>query len=181
MQLTFALPGLRTATALIMASSLLLGGCGPDEKMPEPLGPTAFHADDECHVCGMAILDFPGPKGQAVEAGRVRKFCSVAEMLGWWLQPENQAQKARLFVHDMAEADWAAPDDARLIDAREAFFVPVPRLPGAMGQPLATFASEEAARSMAMAHRSQVLRLEQLDLGMLQQQQDSAAGQHHHH
>ena len=131
MHLNFAAPLSRAATALALASTLLLGGCEPDNKAAETLTPVTFHADDECHVCGMAILEFPGPKGQAVESGAVRKFCSVAEMLGWWLQPENQAQNAQLFVHDMADRDWAKPDDARLIDARDAYFVPVPSLPGA--------------------------------------------------
>lgn len=173
-----ALSRAATALASVLALSLLLGGCEPGESAPEVVSPVAFHADDECHVCGMAITEFPGPKGQAIEPGAVRKFCSVAEMLGWWLQPENQAQNARLFVHDMTQSEWAAPDDARLIDAREAYFVPVADLPGAMGRTLATFASAEAAQAMASRHGSQVLRLEQLDLGLLQQ---PAGGAHHHH
>ncbi len=169
----------RLLRAFAVVSLLLLGGCEPAAEAPAVVTAVPFHEGDECHVCGMAITDFPGPKGQAIERGEVRKFCSVAEMLGWWLQPENQAQSVSLYVHDMTQGDWAAPDDAHLIDAREAYFVPVPSLPGAMGQPLATFASEDAAQAMAKAHQSKVLRLDQLDMATLQQ--PAAAGQHHHH
>src|SRR5690606_37571920 len=78
----------KTCGFFIVTLMLLLGGCGEAEKAVS-LEPVALHGDDECHVCGMVIADFPGPKGQAVEKAGVRKFCSTAEMLGWWLQPEN--------------------------------------------------------------------------------------------
>lgn len=171
----------RLASALALVSLLLLGGCDPAAEAPETVAPVPFHETDECHVCGMVITDFPGPKGQALESGQVRKFCSVAEMLGWWLQPENQAQNARLYVHDMSQGEWNAPDDARLIDAREAYFVPVSGLAGAMGRPLATFATEEAAQAMAKTHNSKVMRLEQMDLATLQEPNPAGAGHQHQH
>src|SRR3546814_4849150 len=76
----------------------------------------AFHPSDECHVCGMVITDFPGPKGAAATASGVKKFCSPAEMLGWWLQPENHRADVQLYVHDMGRSHWNIPDDAHLID-----------------------------------------------------------------
>lgn len=165
---------------LALASLLLLGACGPAEETKVAATPVPFHDSDECHVCGMVIMNFPGPKGQAIQSGQTRKFCSVAEMLGWWLQPENQSRGATLFVHDMAEREWSAPDDTRMIDAREAYFVPVPQLPGAMGEPLATYADEAAAQAMADRYDSQVLRLDQIDLERLQSA-GSAHGQEHGH
>ena len=46
--------------------ALLLGlglaGCGDQEEVRQSLEPVAFHASDECHVCGMIISDFPGPR-----------------------------------------------------------------------------------------------------------------------
>lgn len=163
---------------LALASLILLGGCGPAEETTVSVTPVPFHDSDECHVCGMIVMDFPGPKGQAIQGGQARKFCSVAEMLGWWLQPENQSQNATLFVHDMAESEWAAPDDTRMIDARKAYFVPVPQLPGAMGEPLATYADPVVAQAMADRYDSQVLRLEQIDLARLQRA-DSSHGHGH--
>src|SRR5690606_41480846 len=49
------------------------------------------------------LTDFPGPKGLAMEKHIVKKFCSTAELFGWWLQPENQILKATLYVHDRSE------------------------------------------------------------------------------
>src|SRR5690554_7359072 len=71
----------------------------------------------------MVVMDFPGPKGQAVARDGVRKFCSTAEMLSWWLQPENRILQLRLYVHDMGRSHWDQPDDAYLVDATQAWYV----------------------------------------------------------
>ena len=57
------------SSRLLLAAALLLGlaACNEPEENAQALAPVAFHASDECHVCGMAISDFPGPKGEAVE------------------------------------------------------------------------------------------------------------------
>lgn len=113
--------GAGTFLALLLAVGL--AGCGEKEEVEQALDPVAFHDSDECHVCGMIISDFPGPKGQAVEKGGVKKFCSTAEMLGWWLQPENRLLDAKLYVHDMGRSVWEKPDDSHLIDATSAYYV----------------------------------------------------------
>ncbi|MGX1174727.1 nitrous oxide reductase accessory protein NosL [Pseudomonas sp. R151218B TE3479] len=77
----------RLLAGLLMC--LALAACDKAEPLAASEAVPAFHPGDECHVCGMVITDFPGPKGAAVGAGGVKKFCSTAEMLGWWLQPET--------------------------------------------------------------------------------------------
>ena len=153
--------------------ALLLGlglaGCGEQEEVRQSLEPVAFHASDECHVCGMIISDFPGPKGQAVEKGGVKKFCSTAEMLGWWLQPENRLLEARLYVHDMGRSVWEHPDDGHLIDATSAYYVVGTTLKGAMGASLASFAQEQDAQALASMHGGRVLRFEEIDQALLQE------------
>lgn len=74
------------SSRLLLTSALLLGlaACNDPEPSEQALAPVAFHAGDECRVCGMAISGFPSPKGEAVEKGKVRKFCSTAELHGWW-------------------------------------------------------------------------------------------------
>ncbi len=140
-----ALHRIGAGTLFALALAFTLAGCGEKEEVQQSLEPVAFHDSDECHVCGMIITDFPGPKGQAVEKGGVRKFCSTAEMLGWWLQPENRLLNAKLYVHDMGRSVWEHPDDGHLIDATSAYYVVGTSLKGAMGASLATFAEEQAA------------------------------------
>ncbi len=142
----------------------LLSACerGQDASVtpPEPL---AFHSGDECHVCGMAITRFPGPKGQAFDqAGTVVRFCSVAELLSWWQQPDNRRQVQVAYVHDMANADWQSPDDGQMIDARSAYYVPAPGRKGAMGAVLATFGSRAAAEQAAQQRGQPVMDFEQV-------------------
>lgn len=158
---------LRSLVVLLL--SVLLVACNEAAQEPKILAPVAFHNSDECHVCGMIISGFPGPKGEAVGQESVKKFCSTTEMLGWWLQPENQQLDVTLYVHDMARSDWNRPDDAHLINARAAYFVLAPDLPGAMGVTLASFGDPTAAQQMAESHAGQVLRLDDIDLTLLQQ------------
>ncbi|HLW04182.1 MAG TPA: nitrous oxide reductase accessory protein NosL, partial [Azoarcus sp.] len=106
---------------LAVAAAMILTGCNSADDPVVELQARAFHADDECHVCGMVVSDFPGPKGQAVGRDGTRVFCLAAELLGWWLQPENHVAGARLYVHDMAHGSWEQPDDEHLIDATTAW------------------------------------------------------------
>ncbi|MDM8350264.1 nitrous oxide reductase accessory protein NosL [Pseudomonas sp. sp1636] len=161
-----------TRTLLVGLLGLLLIACSESPEPQQSLGPVAFHEADECHVCGMIINDFPGPKGQAVDKTGVKKFCSAAEMLGWWLQPENRIGTAKLYVHDMGRSEWAKPDDSHLIDATQAFYVvglADSGLKGAMGAVLASFADEAAAQKLAASHGARVLRFDEIDQGVLQQ------------
>jgi copper chaperone NosL len=170
---------IRTARTLFaVLLGLLLAACNEPKAVQQDLAPVAFHNGDECHVCGMIITDFPGPKGQALDMSGVKKFCSAAEMLGWWLQPENRVGAVRLYVHDMGRSDWAKPDDSQLIDATQAFYViglGNSGLKGAMGAELASFADEQAAGTLYAIHGARVFRFEQIVLDVLQQ---AAATQH---
>lgn len=154
---------------LVLLLALGLAACGESQQPAASLDPVAFHDGDECHVCGMVISDFPGPKGEAVTAGGVKKFCSAAEMLGWWLQPENRGRDMKLYVHDMGRSVWEHPDDSQLIDATSAYYVIGTPLKGAMGAVLASFAEEGAAQKLAAEHGGRVLRFEEIDQALLQQ------------
>ncbi|WP_262382589.1 nitrous oxide reductase accessory protein NosL [Pseudomonas proteolytica] len=154
---------------LVLLLSLLLVGCDKPVAAGVGDGPVAFHPADECHVCGMVISEFPGPKGQVVEQGAAKKFCSTAEMLGWWLQPENHHAQSKLYVHDMGRSHWDTPDDAHLIDAKTAYYVLGTGLKGAMGVVLASFAEQAVAQKVASDTGGRVLRFEEIDLALLQQ------------
>ncbi|SDU92662.1 nitrous oxide reductase accessory protein NosL [Pseudomonas mucidolens] len=153
----------------VLFLSLLLAGCDKPQQSTASNEPVAFHPGDECHVCGMVINDFPGPKGQVMEQGAAKKFCSTAEMIGWWLQPENHHENAGLYVHDMGRSHWDTPDDTHLIDAKTAVYVIGTGLKGAMGVVLASFADEAVAHQVAADTGGRVLRFSEIDLALLQQ------------
>ncbi|MGF6487828.1 nitrous oxide reductase accessory protein NosL [Pseudomonas frederiksbergensis] len=149
---------------------LLLAACDKPIQATYSDAAAAFHPSDECHVCGMIIDGFPGPKGEVVERSGIKKFCSTAEMIGWWLQPENHHGEARLYVHDMGRSPWNAPNDSHLIDAKDAFYVVGTQLKGAMGVVLASFSSQQAAQKLAADQGGRVLRFSEIDQAVLQQQ-----------
>ncbi|XKU40582.1 nitrous oxide reductase accessory protein NosL [Pseudomonas [fluorescens] ATCC 17400] len=164
---------------LVLLLSLLLVGCDKPVAAGVGDGPVAFHPADECHVCGMVISEFPGPKGQVVEQGVAKKkFCSTAEMLGWWLQPENHHAQSKLYVHDMGRSHWDTPDDAHLIDAKTAYYVLGTGLKGAMGVVLASFAEQAVAQKVAADTGGRVLRFEEIDLALLRQPSGMAHSGH---
>lgn len=155
-------------------AAITLAGCSSDEQQtaakPDPVH---FDSGDECHVCGMVITNFPGPKGQAFTERQqhTRKFCSTKDMFAWFLQPENENRDHTLYVHNMAETHWDHPDDTHLIDAREAFYVVGSERTGAMGPTLASFETESEATDFAATYGGEILSfdditLEHLNAGM---------------
>lgn len=169
------LNGARALSIAVLSLGLI--ACGGEQEVAKTFDPVAFHSDDECHVCGMILEEHAGPKGQVVGEREVRKFCSVAEMFGWYLQPENQHRNLSLYVHDMRHGSWDTPSDEHLIDAREAFYVRAASFKGAMGLPLATFADLHTAEQFATEQGGQVLRFAEIDQALLQ----SAAADMHLH
>ena len=138
---------------LLLAGFFALAGCSEPTTQSTIEKPAAVHMEggDECHVCGMAITGFPGPKGEVIteKQQQVHKFCSTKDMFSWVLQPENIKRDHTLYVHDMAQSEWDSPVDTALIDAREAFYVIGSERKGAMGPTLASFADSSVADDFA--------------------------------
>ncbi len=167
---------------------------GNEEQTTARPDPVHFENGDECHVCGMIIEGFPGPKGQAIteKDQQVRKFCSTRDMFAWMLQPENVDREHTLYVHDMAQTEWQSPDDTAMIDARDAFYVVGSERTGAMGPTLASFATESSAHEFMKEYGGQVLKyseitLDHLNIGMamsgmgeMQGEQDMKSQQSEH-
>lgn len=153
----------------IFLLSLMLLGCNSGEEIETVVDPQTFESGEECHVCGMVISRFPGPKGQAFEprTEQMRKFCSTMELMIWYLQPENQTNVSVVYVHDMAFSPWDKPSDSYLIDAKNAIYVLGSDMPASMGQSLATFSSESAAKSFIVQHGGEIISFENLSLNRL--------------
>lgn len=159
----------KSLPALLMFVVFLAGCSGEAEKVVEKPAPVHFESADECHVCGMAITRFPGPKGEVIteKEQAVHKFCSTRDMFAWALQPENVVRKHTLYVHDMGQTEWASPDDAALVDAHDAFYVVGSERKGAMGKTLASFAEESAAHDFVIEHGGEVLQYGEITLEQL--------------
>ncbi len=167
--------------APLLLLTILLAGCKDDDTAV--LAPVAFEAEDECHVCGMATLGFPGPKGEAFEGRKniVRKFCSTRDLVSWYLQPENQPNTGQMYVHDMARSDWNHPDDSHLIDARSAIYVVGSSQKGAMGPTLASFATAATAEHFANQFGGKLFAFDELTLEIVNQTGDASTGSHAAH
>lgn len=158
---------LKFLSAFMVMLGILLAGCsGEAEKVAEKPAPVHMEDGDECHVCGMAITRFPGPKGEAIteKEQTVHKFCSTRDMMAWVLQPENVHRKHTLYVHDMSQSEWQSPDDTALIDARDAFYVVGSSRKGAMGETLASFSTESAAKAFMKEHGGDILTYDAITL-----------------
>jgi len=155
---------------LAVFAVITLTACsGAEEQSTGTHGPVHFESGDECHVCGMVIEGFPGPKGQAFteKDQQVRKFCSTRDMFAWFLQPENANRDHTLYVHDMAQTEWQSPTDTALIDARDAFYVVGSSRTGAMGPTLASFAAKAEAVTFAGEHGGKVLAFQEITMDHL--------------
>ena len=164
-----AIAGFGPIAPLLYLAFAVLAGCGNSEEGTRILPPVAIEAGDECHVCGMIISNFSGPKGEAFlrTGGRPLKFCSTRDLFSYLLQPESTAMVTQVYVHDMGASDWAHPADGTFIDARMAWYVADQPMRGAMGPTLASFKNQEQARAFIEQHGGRLLRFEEITLEIL--------------
>ena len=156
---------------LMLCLLVFVTACSEEVKQEVNTDPVTFNAGDECHVCGMLVMEWPGAKGQSInkQSGETFKFCSTADLFSWWLQPENKTVQAQIYVHDMAQAHENNPNDEYLVDAREAWYIIGSDQMGAMGPTLVSFAEEAPAQELATKSGGRVLRFDDIDLLVLQE------------
>lgn len=132
----------------------------------------AMESGDECHLCGMLITRFDGPKGELFrkETGEhVFKFCSTRDMFSYYLDPENKRNVAQMLVHDMSKMPWGSDsiDDKYFIDANAAWFVVGSEKTGAMGKTLASFGKQSDAQAFAEEFSGQVITFKEITFDSL--------------
>ncbi len=153
-----------------MYLGLLLTACDQNQPQQRERSPVAIESGDECHLCGMVISRFPGPKGEAFtrHQEKARMFCSTVDLFSWVLQPDVASQVEAVYVHDMGRTRWEHPEDDAFIDARKAWYVAGSDRRGAMGPALASFAERQAADEFARKHGGKVITYSDIDLHLLQ-------------
>lgn len=132
-------------------------GCSEQSEQQQVIHQAvAIESSDECHLCGMLITNFSGPKAELFRKGvteadgnSVKKFCSTRDMFSFYLDPENKRNVTTILVHDMSKAPWNAPNDSYFIDARKAWYVVGSDKTGAMGKTLASFSAKTDADAFA--------------------------------
>ena len=152
--------------------SFCLLSCGDSQQKQTFHSPIDFASGDECHVCGMLIVNLPGPKGQAFDTRSVKmkKFCSTVDLISWYLQPENKPNVAEIYVHDMTDSNWKSPDDAKLVDAKKAFFVINSKRKGSMGKTISSFATKISAEQFVSQWGGSIVNFEQLSIAVIFEQ-----------
>lgn len=146
-----------------------LYACGQGDAATQSTEAQPIHDHDRCHLCGMMITKYPGPKGQLGLKGEtiVPKFCSTRDMFNFALQPENKRQITHLKVHDMSVTDWEHPDDNSFIDATSAWYVYGTSKKAVMGPAVASFSTEAAATQFANDFGGAVLTYDQITIELL--------------
>lgn len=129
----------------------------------------AIESHEECHLCGMIINGFPGPKGQLYERGinNSLKFCSTRDMFAYLLDPEHHHAIQSTYVHDMTVTPWEHSNRQTYIDAREAWYVVGHSRKGAMGPTLASFSNEQVATTFSEQYGGKVYRFNDINQQLL--------------
>jgi copper chaperone NosL len=154
---------------LMLICLSLLSGCGDSPPPAQTQLPQAMTTGDECHVCGMLIKKFPGPKGEAFQRGesQAKKFCSTRDLFSYLLQPENKSNVQTVYVHDMARSPWNEPNDEHLIDAHHAWYVIGHKERGAMGATLASFGQRDAAEQFIVKSGGKLIRFDEITMDVI--------------
>ncbi|MFC4527149.1 nitrous oxide reductase accessory protein NosL [Dyella halodurans] len=157
-----------------LAFAILLSACAQPAGSLGPLDPAA---DTHCQLDGMALADYPGPKGQIRYAdGDTAYFCDTLELLSMVISPEQVRAMAGAYTQDMAKADWDHPQ-GHWIEATKAFYVRGSRRNGSMGPTLASFAQRADAEAFAQQQGGQVFAFAQITPAMVRL--DGAVGGDH--
>ncbi len=153
------------------------------EQEGSSLGISSMHISntDECHLCGMVIQQFAGPKGvlEDKHSGNIRKFCSTNDLFSYVLQPENQHNIQKIYVHDMSDVEWSSPQDQHLIKADQAWYVAEHALQGAMGPTIASFKTEESAHKFQKQHGGYLLTFADINLELMGKLMQMSMHKHH--
>ncbi len=166
----YKLLSLIVVLALIVTSLMSCSDKSEQQKMLHQA--VAMESGDECHLCGMLITRFDGPKGEIFrkETGtQVFKFCSTRDMFSYYLDPENKRNVAQMLVHDMSKMPWGSDsiDDKYFIDAKTAWYVAGSEKTGAMGKTLASFSQQKDAIAFAKEFGGQVLGFKEINFDIL--------------
>ncbi len=159
-------PAGRYYSLIICIMILSLLGCEKETEVKPP--PVEFTDTDSCALCGMLIMEYPGPKAQIhYRNGRVDRFCSVQEMMSFYLQPDRPKDIVAIYVTDMKRADWKRPRNA-WIDAEGAFYVYGASISGAMGNELVPFSDRPSAEAFIARYGGKVIRFHEINMQMLE-------------
>lgn len=154
----------------------LVGCSEPSTEQELMQTAVAIERSDECHLCGMIISQYPGPKGEMYRqevttehSNTVKKFCSTRDLFSFYLDPENTRNMTKMFVHDMSKSPWENTDDQYFIDASQAWYVVGSSKNGSMGMTLASFSTEKHAQAFSQEYGGEVLSFSQITTQTLNQ------------
>jgi len=159
-------------TALTLTTPLVMSCSDNSDQQKVIHQAVAMESSDECHLCGMLITRFDGPKGEVFrkeQDDKVFKFCSTQDMFSYYLDPENTRNVDQMLVHDMSKMPWGSDsiNDKYFIDAKTAWYVAGSDKMGAMGKTLASFSQKADAEAFAKEFGGQVNSFEDINLNTL--------------
>ncbi len=159
-------PSIRDLSSLRLLPALLaltlVTACDRGAPRGTHTGPADLTRASACALDGMLLADYPGPKAQIRYENSEHPdfFCDPTEMLSLHLSPEQRRKVQAMYVQDMGQAAWDAPQ-GHWIDARSAYYVHGSSRHGAMGPTLATFALEADAQRFVGEYGGHLMRFEQ--------------------
>ncbi len=149
----------------------VLTGCDSGSRETHKNPPVEIVAGDECHLCGMYINRFSGPKGEAYVRGNPQalKFCSTRDLFSYILQPDVKTIVREIYVHDMGKTDIPelSMRASYFTDARSAYYVINTPLRGAMGHIIASFAKKQDAEAFIKKFGGKLLRFDDITIEMI--------------
>jgi copper chaperone NosL len=160
---------LATIGALTGAAGLgSLAGCTKADGSAQALQPVEIDRSTSCELDGMLLADYPGPKAQVRYAGQDKPsfFCDTVELFAVLLAGEQVRAMQAVYVQDMGQADWNAPQ-GHWTDAKTAVYVVGGKRHGSMGPTIGSFAQEADATRFAAEYGGKVVRFAEITPAMV--------------
>ena len=153
----------------VVTFTALLAACGDKAgHASASLAPVEIDRATACELDGMLLADYPGPKAQVHYAGQAQPsfFCDTVELFNTLLAAEQVRAVRAIYVQDMGQADWNAPQ-GHWVDAKPGFYVLGSKRHGSMGPTIASFAQEADAAKFVADYGGKVLRFAEITRDMV--------------
>lgn len=146
-----------------LVCAMLLAGCEKNRNEKEH-GPQILTREAVSVVDGMILLDYPGPKGQALKKdGTPDYFCDVPGLINALLDPEQAHQYTKAYVQPFDGREWGSYPDNWIEVSKPVYVFGSSRM-GAMGPTLVPFLETETARKFIGKNGGRILEFSNLTL-----------------
>ena len=124
--------------------------------------PVRLSKAEQCSLCGMIIMNYPGPHAQiAWKNGKHTFYCDLFEVMPMVLNTPDRQRMGEIFVQDFSHKKWGSYSNS-WIPAQKAYYIINSHQRDAMGISYVPFKTQADAKTFQSKHGGTLLNFAQM-------------------